>query len=87
MGPYFHYRDFPVNPCTSLSGIAVKRKICQDPQDPQDRQDRQNRQKERFSRGKFLKSLKILKSLKRNDPQDPQDHKYSHDFVPLLYWL
>ena len=22
-GPCFHYRDFPVNPCTSLLGIAV----------------------------------------------------------------
>ena len=22
-GPSFHYRDFPVNPCTSLLGIAV----------------------------------------------------------------
>ena len=23
-GPCFHYRDFPVNPCTSLLGIAVQ---------------------------------------------------------------
>jgi hypothetical protein len=23
-GPCFHYRDFPVNPCSSLIGIAVK---------------------------------------------------------------
>ena len=22
-GPCFHYKDFPVNPCTSLLGIAV----------------------------------------------------------------
>ena len=26
-GPCFHYRDFPVNPCTSLLGIAVKRQL------------------------------------------------------------
>ena len=30
-GPCFHYRDFPVNPCTSLLGIAVYYQHIQSP--------------------------------------------------------